>query len=65
MGKGKTQGFKTTTPPVFLRSLHIQVSMPGKLVAVYSLLKGLLFGDACWKLADLLISSILFIIIHD
>lgn len=42
-----------------------QVSTPGKLVAVYTLLKGILFGDDCWKLADLLISSILFIIIHD
>lgn len=63
MEKEKTRGFKMTTPPVFLRSA--QVSIPGKLAAIYTSLKGILFGDDCWKLADLLISSILFIIIHD
>lgn len=65
-GKGEdTVGLKMTTSQCFWGLCLPQVSMPGKSAAVYTLMKGILFGDDCWKAADLVISSILFIIIHD
>lgn len=65
-GKGEdTVGFKMTTSHCSSCLCLPQVSMPGKSPAAYTLMKEIIFGDDRWKPADLLISSILFIIIHD